>query len=252
MKKRWLILAFVLSALGTGLFSAPAAYLYAWLAPVGLPVVPAGIDGTVSNGTVRALAWQGRTVVRDVAWDWRPTDLFTLSAGWDLRFAGTATGESAVRVSLGGTPDVSDLRAVADVAAILEAAGYSGLPLRGRVVAEVERLRVSPAGLPESVTGNVQLLQLAWSVGSNPLVMGDFRADVSTDAEGRLVADITSADDSPVEATGEASLGPDGSYEAHVRVRARPDAPEQIRNLIGLIGRPDNDGFYHLRQRGRL
>ena len=116
MKKRWLILAFLLSALGTGLLSAPAAYLYAWFAPVGLPVLPTGIGGTVSNGTVRAVAWQGRTVVRDVAWDWRPTDLFTLSAGWDLRFAGTATGEGAVRVSLGGTPDVTDLRAVADVA----------------------------------------------------------------------------------------------------------------------------------------
>ncbi|MHA7835682.1 MAG: type II secretion system protein N, partial [Algiphilus sp.] len=100
--------------------------------------------------------------------------------------------------------------------------------------------------------GSVKAIGLAWTIGQSALQLGDFRADVRTEDDGSLLADIASSEDNPIEAKGEATLRPDGVYETHVRVRARDSAPEQTRNLLRLIGRPDNQGYYHLRQRGNL
>lgn len=252
IRLRWLILVALLSALVSGVLSAPAPYIFAWLAPSNLPVTLSGMDGTLRQGTLRAVAHQGRVVARDVSWGWRPTSLLRLGSGWNLRFAGPVTGEAALDVSIGGQLSVSKTRAVGDLSAVMAAAGFGGLPLQGQIAARIQQLRLDGQGRPNALQGHAELRRLRWAVGREPLVIGDFRADLATAEDGALVATISAPDSSPVEATGEAFLQPDGSYRADVRVRARDSASEQVRGILGIIGQPDAQGYYRLRQRGRL
>lgn len=252
IRKRWLILAALVAALVTAVLQAPVPYLYGWFAPQAMPVAVTGMDGTIRHGTIRAIAHDNRVVARDLQWQWRPHRLLGLGLGWQLRFAGPVTGEAITDVSAGGRLSVSGLRAIGELDAIMAAAGFAGLPLSGRAAARIEALALNRQGIPTQLSGHAELLQLSWDVGRTPLVIGDFRADLETDDQGHLVARISSPEDSPVEATGEARLQPDGVYQADIRVRARSGASEQVRSILGIIGQPDRQGYYRLRQRGRL
>lgn len=252
IRRRWLILVALVSALISGVLSAPAPYLFAWLAPSNLPVTLSGMDGTLRHGTVRAVAHQGRVVARDVSWGWRPSSLLRLGSGWNLRFSGPISGEAALDVSIDGQLAISGMRAVGDLSAVMAAAGFGALPVQGQIVARIQQLKLDSQGQPSALQGHAELRRLRWAVGREPLVIGDFRADLATTADGVLVATVSAPESSPVEATGEARLQPDGSYQADVRVRARDSASEQVQGILGIIGQPDAQGYYRLRQRGRL
>lgn len=253
MKPKWLILAFAVSALLSFLWIAPANHLYHWFAPQDMPAGVHGISGTVFSGRADRVQYQNLVVAQNIEWRMRPTELLRLSVGWRLRFAGPASGQLDARVSANGKLSVQRARLIANVDALMRAAGYDALPVRGQLGAQIDELRLDPrSGLPTKVVAEASLRDLAWALGENPLQVGHFRARVRTDREGVLRAEIGDDEDSPVEAEGEAMLRPDRVYETHIRVRAREGAPEQTRNLLQLIGQPDNQGIYHLRQRGSL
>lgn len=252
MKRRWLIIASVVSALVAGIVFTPAAHLYAWFGTPDPRLAVTGLSGSITNGQAAAAQWQGKTVAEDLHWNWAPSRLFLLRVGYALRFGGPATGEGTASLTPTGDLLVTDTRVVAEASNLLETAGYGSLPVRGRLVAQIQQARVSSAGRPQAVEGVVKAIGLAWAIGQSALELGDFRADIRTGSEGELIADVASSDDNPIEAKGEATLRPDGVYETHIRVKARDNAPEQTRNLLRLMGRPDNQGYYHLRQRGSL
>ena len=252
IRRRWLIIAGLLAALVSAVLGAPAPYLFAWFAPTDLPVTVSGMDGTLRQASIRAVSHQGRVVARDVEWGWRPSSLLRLGTGWNLRFAGPVTGEAALDVSVTGRLSLSKLRAAGDLPGLMAAAGFGGLPLQGQMAARIDTFAIDGEGRPSSLQGHSELLGLSWAVGREPLVIGDFRAELATSEDGTLVATISAPERSPVEAIGEARLQPDGVYQADVRVRARDNASEQVRSILGIIGRPDAQGYYRLRQRGRL
>ena len=252
MRRRWLIVAALVSAMLSAILYAPAAHLYAWIGSPDPRLALSGLSGSFSEGRASRVQWQNMTVVEDLEWSWNPWQLFLLRGAFDLRFGGPATGEAQAGVTPTGHLRLADTRVVAEVSNLLETAGYGSLPVQGRVVTRLQEARVDRAGTPLAVNGSVEAIGLAWKIGQSALQLGDFRADVRTEDDGTLLADIASSDDNPIEAKGEASLRPDGVYETHVRVKARDNAPEQTRNLLRLIGRPDNQGYYHLRQRGNL
>ncbi|MBY8965283.1 MAG: type II secretion system protein N [Algiphilus sp.] len=252
MKRRWLIAAALVSALVSAVLYAPPAHLYAWLGSPDPRVAVNGLSGSLAKGDAARVQWQNRIVAEDLEWSWNPWQLFLLRMAFDLRFGGPASGEAAAGITPTGQLRLANTRVVAEVSNLLETAGYGSLPVQGRVVIQLREARVSRAGKPLGLDGRAEALGLAWTIGQSALQLGDFSADVRTEDDGALVADIASSADNPIEATGEATLRPDGVYETHVRVRARDNAPEQTRNLLRLIGRPDNQGYYHLRQRGNL
>lgn len=252
MKRRWLITASVLSALVSGVVYTPAAHLYAWFGSPDPRLEVTGLSGTIAGGKAAAVLWQGNPVAEDLQWSWNPLALFLLRVGFDLRFGGTATGEGTAALTATGNLLLNDTRVVAEASNLLQTAGYGSLPVRGRLVAQIEQLRITGNGQPVAVQGAAEAVGLAWAIGQSALELGDFRADVRTGDEGELIADVASSDDNPIEAKGQATLRPNRAYETHIRVKARDNAPEQTRNLLGLMGRPDNQGYYHLRQQGRL
>lgn len=252
IRRRWLILVALLSALVTAVVNAPAPYLFAWFAPDNLPVTVSGIAGTLAKGSVRSISYDNRVAARDIQWDWQPTSLLALGSGWQLRFAGPITGEATLDVSFSGALTVSKLRAAGGLPGVMETAGFGGLPLQAQLGARIDRFRVDSDGRPSELEGDADLLQLRWDVGREPLVIGDFRAALRTTEDGELLAEISAPENNPVEALGEARLQPDGMYQTDVRVRARDNATEQVRGILGVIGQPDAQGYYRLRQRGRL
>jgi len=91
---------------------------------------------------------------------------------------------------------------------------------------------------------------VAWTLARTPLLLGDFRADVTTAPE--AVTALITSPAGPLEASGFAKLLPDQSYDVDILVKPKPGASEMLLNYLKTLGAPDPQGFYHLRQRGKL
>lgn len=252
MKIRWLLAIALGSALVSGIWMAPAAYLYQWFAPPTLPIQVHNIRGGVGNGGAGNVVYQNRNVAQNLQWRLAPLQFAALRAGWHVRFGGPASGTLQVAISPRGAVRLRDVKAVGEVDALMAAAGYAGLPVVGRAIVDIDAVDIGSDGRPRYAEGEITVQALAWSLGRSPLELGGFNARLDTDDEGVLTATIRHVEGNPIEAEGTAELRPDGIYETHIKLRPAQDAPQQTRNLLGLIGRPDNQGVYHLRQRGRL
>lgn len=251
MRLRWIILLTAVTMLVTAVWIAPAATLYAWLAPPGA-IELRGIDGRIARGQAQALLHDGQLRATGLRWRLRPWRLLVGEAAWQVEFGGIASGQVEAAVTATGRIRLRDLRLASDAAALLDAAGYRGLPLRGALGVELTRVDFDRDGWPQRVDGEARLLDLAWTLGNQTTAFGDFSARLSVNEHRQLVAELQANEAAALDLRGDARLGMDRGYEAELRLRARPQAAPQVANLLRLLGQPNAQGEHRVQQRGRL
>lgn len=248
MKRRKLLLLGLLVFLGTLILQTPASLLHHWLAPrlASSPIQFQGLSGTLSSGRVARVDLQGRPLIGDLAWDLRALQLligrasFLLSGGsGGLLVNGTAF------VVPSGTVALSDFRLSDPLRAVAAAAGQAFVPAEGQVGADIDTLKLRD-GWPVKAEGLVTVRSLAWKLGRNPVPLGDYQARLETETAG-IKATLGTLGGA-LEVSGEARIGQDRSYELHIQMRPRPDAPPEVGNLVRSVGQPDTQGWYHFRQ----
>ncbi len=252
MKTRWLILLGLLVFLYALLFHAPVASLYAWLQPKNAPprVELYGLEGSLSQGRAAGIVANGRPALTDLSWHLRPLWLLLGRADFALSGGGIdALLEGGVSVLPSGGINLHDLRYSGALKPLLIAAGQAFVPMDGRVGLNVSQLKLRN-GLPTTAEGTLNLQGLSWTLAKDPLLLGDFQAVVAPKPEG-LVATISTLA-GPLDASGEATLAQDRSYDLHLQVKAKAGANPMIVNLLRSLGQPDTQGYYHLRRRGSL
>ena len=252
MKHRWLVVLALLSFLATLILHAPVGLLYAWSQrgkPAPSPTVLHGLQGTLAQGGFASMTVNGRPVLKDARWTLQPLWLALLRFTADLETG----GESVVRVRVSRTPfgalRLSDLNAAGSVKALLGTLGQPALPLEGQARPELPVVRLDH-GVPVEARGSAQLESLAWTLAREPLQLGSFVADLDTDDKG--IAVNLASGSGPIEMNGTATLAPTRTYDVHLQLRARPEAPAQLQTLIQSIGQPDAQGWYHIRRNGTL
>ena len=117
----------------------------------------------------------------------------------------------------------------------------------------VPTLLISPfakKGFIDHVEGRLDLSGLAWTLAREPMALGDFRFDIRTTPEA-VIADASSPS-GPLEVLGDARLLPDRSWQLKLRLKPRPGASETLLNYLRSLGMPDAEGYYPVRQQGRL
>jgi hypothetical protein len=249
-RKRLLAIGLVVFAI-TLLLRAPAATVYGWLAgeaqasPVGIN----GLSGTLSSGRFAGLSVQNQVLLQDLEWKLQPLWLLLGRLAVDLQSTqGTLIEGQAQLRPLAGVV-LHDFRFNGGLKPLLAAAGQGFLPVDARLGLNLQQLRIK-GGLPVSAEGTLLLQGLAWKLGRDPIVLGDYEAVLSN--EGQNIAVAIKSVAGALDLSGDAHLNRDRTYDLHLQMRAKADAPPMITNMLPSLGQPDTQGLYHLRRQGAL
>lgn len=249
MTRRRLIALCLLIFFYTLLTRLPVAFLYGRFNPASSPIELLGIEGSLGSGSAAGLLIRGQTAVRDLHWTLRPLQLLLGRAAF--RVDGHGDGlvvDGKASVSIAKTVRLHDLRASGSVKPLL-AAFKLYLPIEGTLGLDIDDLKLID-GLPTQAQAHLELGALTWKLGRDPIVLGDFVADVAPTDQG-LGAIIKSVK-GPLEVSGDAQLRTDRAYEMHLQIRAKGEAPPALVNMLGSLGAADNQGYYHIRRSGKL
>lgn len=252
MKLRTQILLGALSFLAGLMLLVPAALLQHWARGDNPPRLLElfGLSGTVLSGTLSGVAINQRPALGDLRWRMQPLWLllgrasFHVDGGRD-----SAVVDGAVAFSPFSTVRLRNFRMAGSIKPLLAAAGQAFLPVDGQTRLDLNSLKLKN-GLPQSVDGSIALQNLAWTLAREPLLLGDYRAELSTENGDSLIK--VASVSGPLELSGNGKFTQDQSYEIELKLRPKPETSAMLRNLISGAGAPDLQGYYHIAKRGQL
>lgn len=252
MKKSHLIGVGLAVFLLTALLQWPASRMHGLLAnglhQSGLQLQ--GLSGTLSAGRVAQISVKGQGVVQDLAWTLQAWRLLLGRASLQLTGGGDGSLiDGTVYVVPSGTLTLSEFQITTALKSALAAAGQTLLPVQGQLVADIGTLRLRD-NWPTRAEGLLTVRGLGWKLGREPVLLGDYEAVIENETAGIKATVRTLA--GSLEISGEARASEDRSYELHLQMRPKADAPPLAINLVRNLGQPDNQGWYHLRRRGQL
>ena len=213
--------------------------------PPDVPVQVIAPSGTVWRGAAAELRWRGEPLG---ALSWRlqvlPLLLGRLRAHVALEGDGLrARGLVTLRPDRSVT--VRDALADADLASLpLDDLHLLAEPA-GHLQAVVRELTLN-GGHPRSADADL-LWQPARLTSPVAYDLGGLALKLRG-KKGRLTGDLSSRG-GPVDARGTLQLDPNGNLDVNVKLTPRPDAPQDLRDLLAMLGRPGRDGSVRLRQR---
>lgn len=248
--RRLLIVAAAVFVLGL-LAQAPAAIVYGWTfaRTPDAPVRLYGTAGTIVSGSAVQVTRGNQTLLADLHWSLRPWTLPLGRLGYRLSTSSAPLLlDGEVSVGLGGTR-ARKLKASGELRALAAAAGQAFVPVAGQVGVDLQSLRLRD-GWPSAAVGQLRVVGLSWALARQPIALGDYQVDLDTE-DGDIVAQISTLA-GVLDASGDARLKPDRSYELNLQLRPRPDAPPMVANLLRSIGTPDAQGYYRLRRAGQV
>ena len=229
---------------------APAASVYTWLGPKQDSAAELfGLQGSIAEGRLSAVAVGGHLVARDLHWAFRPLWLPLLRLSFEIDGGGAPLNVSSrvdlkpAGIGLAGTEIGGPLKP------LLGNAGLAYVPVDGYAQIKLRSLELQNA-FPVAAAGTVEVHGLAWTLARNPLPLGDFRATISTDKD-VILAHIEPVS-GPIDASGDVHLMQDRSYDYDLQIKARGQADPVLQNMLQSLGKPDVQGYYRLRNRGSL
>ena len=250
-RARWMALAATAFVLGL-IAQAPAASLLGWFLPKDPPppVELRGIEGSIAHGRAAGVLLNGQVLAQDLRWSLAPLNLLLgeLAADVDAKAEGLIA-EGRVARRLGGRLRLADFTASGSLPGFLKLARQNFLPVDGAARLNAREL-VIVDGWPTRAETTLDIQGLAWTLAREPLLLGDYRAVVTT-VESGLRADLSSVS-GPLELSGEAQLAPDRSYTATLQLKPKPEANSVLRNLLAGSSSPDPQGVYRIKKSGKL
>lgn len=219
----------------------PAEKAFAWFAPA--EVGGFGISGTIWKGEARVISVAGLQL-RNTEWDIAAWRLLTgkLSGPFRSRWGGGFI-EADGGISLTGTISLSDVRGSFDIAPLTSVLGVPDLG----GIANLEFTEVVIRdNWPQRLVGRGELRSL-----SSPLMgRGDaqfignvgFVFNTSKETDLDTVTGQLQDTGGPLQLNGTLVLTQPRNYELKTRIKARPSAPDSLRNNLAFLGAPEADG----------
>lgn len=250
MRWRWAIPLALAVFLYAAVMKAPAATLFAWFAPRNLPVQVSGIGGTLHHGTVSAVSFKDHVALSNLSWHLQPLWLLLGRAALHIQGGDESTTLNGDLQASPGALRAGPLKLGTDLKSVLTLAGFPFLQVDGIAQLDIVHLRTDGQHLRD-LQGHLKLQGLRWSLGQKPLQLGDFVADSSTDAQGVINTSIHSVS-GPLDVSGTVTLDADSHYQLDLKLKAKPDAPPELVQMLQSMGRPGSGGYYRIQNKGSL
>lgn len=244
MNKRWLIGAAVLVFVGTLLGRLPASWL--------LPLLPAQVHCTAADGSL----WNGHCADLSVAQlrigdtQWKLAALPLLLGRLVLQISADGDdikGSGTFRLGLGGSIEARDTHAQfpLDTLQLPLPQGWSAHAALTLRAATLKQLQL------QSLDGELQILDLQQQNPSLPL--GDYALsfDPASNSNARFTGKLRDLK-GPLSVNATLGVNPDLSWQIDGLVGARGDIPDDMRQVLQLMGDPDSSGRYSLSASGTL
>lgn len=121
----------------------------------------------------------------------------------------------------------------------------------GMLSIRLPSLELDANGLPRSAQGTVVWHQAGLTL-TEFMPLGDLRAELSSDEEGRVHAEIRDSGSGPLKIEAQWVLEKDGRHRLQGFVSAGEGSSEALKQALGWLGKPDAQGRYRLQYNGRL
>ncbi|WP_423820517.1 type II secretion system protein N [Salinisphaera sp. SPP-AMP-43] len=227
----------------------PASLVAHWTTD-GTPVQLQGVSGTLLDGQAAYVSLPDGAL-DNLQWQLAPAALLLGRLSVSVR-TDTDLGHLSGNVdrSLFGGNTIRHLHGEATIGWAADLAGYTFVPLSGRIGLDLSQVSFDDQLKVSALDGQVQLTNSRWELLNPPLTLGRFQAQVTHTDDG-LAAEIVDSH-GPLALTGQVRLVGQRRYDLNVRLRARAGADERLKKILGQLGRPDNEGWYRVREQGRL
>lgn len=249
MKSKFLILIGVLVFIISVALGTPAALLYSKLAgnnPGAVQLV--GLEGSVSEGSAGELISNGRALLSGVRWRFAPLSLLLGRLAFHIEGGHETLVNGTVALTPFG-PRADNLKTSGNIATTLPLITPLPVPIEGQFDLALSTLKLH-GGYPTTMKGQLKLNSLHWTLGPNPLALGDLVADIVTEKD-QIVGKFQPTS-GPLDIGGEIRLLNDHNYEVDLQVKAKPNADATLQNLLHTLGQADTQGYFHIKSRGQL
>ncbi|SDS69604.1 type II secretion system protein N (GspN) [Halopseudomonas xinjiangensis] len=246
VRKRTVISVAALLFLGSLIWNIPAAFVWS-LVESRLPakVTVTGLTGTLWSGQVRNMQ-VGGIEQGALIWSWNPGQAFLGRLGLDVAWlprngrvdAQLKMGASSLRIeNANGRLDAATMAALNKAPFILGGTWLFDVPLLE--LEDFERVQAAEG-------------RLVWQDAAGglpqPLPLGHLAADLGAE-DGWLVLDLSDEGGGPLGLRGSARWRPAEPMHIDARLRAEASAEPTLTQGLGLLGRPDQEGWVQWRAR---
>jgi len=225
---------------------APARLIYRFL-PENSPLQLSNLSGSIWRGNAQQVIYQNQNL-GNLDWRLKPTAVLTAKRGShftlrhpDYLAEGTLKAGSDNLLILNDTT----VRIRADRLPLEGIA--SAVKANGVVNADIESLT-----LRDQKIDQIQA-RIHWKDASISAPVELELGEVIVDAEGEngnINALIKSSTSSQLDIDGKVALDPAMQYRADIKIKSKPDTPEEVTNILPLLGQKDSDGAVRLISNG--
>ncbi len=200
-----------------------------------------------TRASLQALGVNGRPLLQNLRWQFQPWWLPLLRASFHLDGGGEQLRLDGRAAFVIGGINLASTHVAGGLKALLDLGGLAYAPVDGEGRIDIDSLKLR-GGLPElRQRQGRKVHNLAFTLGKDPLPLGDFKADFSNQSAGTISGKEASSWRSkpcrgPLDASGEAHLQADHSYDYDLRLKPKAGADPMLVNLLDSLGRPGPAG----------
>jgi general secretion pathway protein N len=230
----------------------PAALAWRWVAeqwPAARGVEVGGVAGTLWSGEAVAIRSDALDL-GELRWRLQPGGLLGGALAYGLELAaldGHAAGSLRLRPA---SATLRQWRATLPASRLRELLPRLPLALDGQLVLDLPHLQIDHAGSVRAITGTLGWLDAAAGL-SEPLALGDLRAELSRADDGAVLAEIRDQG-GPIRVQGLLRLAADRSYNLDLELNPGSGAAPELRSALQALARADAAGVHRLVLNGRL
>lgn len=243
-------------ALGLGsyllflLLNLPAQHALGWAGKGGaLPLSVAGVSGTVWSGEAENASYQ-RIPLGQIKWRFKPLSLLGGRIGYTVTLKDAGQQLSGiVKAGMGGSYRLQELQGLLSADRLPQLMNLPRVGIAGKIDMNQLDLDISDGHLT-SAQGRIRW-QDASVVSPIALKVGDLQADLTTDDNGRIKAQIKNLGGTTV-INAEAGLNSDGNFQFDGSIKPGDATDPGLTGALKAIGRSKPDGSFQLKYSGKI